>query len=135
MLDDQGESGSLESGSHFVIVGDLNADPVDGSGPQEGIEALLNAPELQDPEPSSLGAVEASERDQQLNTQHIGDASLDTADFNDQFAGNLRVDYVLPSSTLRVVNSGVYWPVLGDPSSACANISDHHLVWVDLSFQ
>ena len=47
-------------------------------------------------------------------------------------AGNLRVDYVLPSAGLKVTGAGVFWPVEGEPGAALIDASDHRLVWVDV---
>jgi hypothetical protein len=47
-----------------------------------------------------------------------------------------RIDYVLPSRELDVLDSGVFWPAAGDPLRRLVEdpdpASDHHLVWVDL---
>jgi hypothetical protein len=43
------------------------------------------------------------------------------------------VDYALPSANLVVRGSGVYWPAPGEPSDELAGVSDHHLVWVDVT--
>ena len=81
------------------------------------------------------------------NDDHQGDPALDTADFADAAPGNLRVDYVLTAKRIRVVDSGVFWPVLDDPLSRLTGqfdfeqfqrdgigypTSDHRMVWVDL---
>ncbi|RMF42546.1 MAG: hypothetical protein D6753_07250, partial [Planctomycetota bacterium] len=54
-------------------------------------------------------------------------------------AGNLRVDYVLPSRDCQVVQSGVVWPDIRNLPAAQRDLvrralaaSDHHLVWVDV---
>jgi hypothetical protein len=64
---------------------------------------------------------------------HKGDPANDTGDFNDKNPGNLRVDFVLPSSNLKVIDSGIFWPSKAQfpESAALANASDHRLVWVD----
>ena len=69
-----------------------------------------------------------------------GDASLDSADFSDRgnSVGNLRVDYLLPSSDLEVCASGVFWPTSSDAEFALVNddvesSSDHRLVWIDVA--
>src|SRR5699024_5995916 len=51
--------------------------------------------------------------------------------------GNIRVDYVLPSTSLRILDSGVFWPVSSDLLSALTGTcpfpsSDYRLVWVDV---
>ncbi|WP_353828083.1 endonuclease/exonuclease/phosphatase family protein [Agromyces sp. SYSU T0242] len=138
LYDDDGTSGGLKPGSSFVILGDQNADPVDGDSTDDAIHQLLGHPRITDPMPMSAGAVEATELQGGANLAHEGDPATDTADFNDNPApGNLRADYVLPSKDLRVVDAGVFWPVSSDPLSALTGTfpfpsSDHRLVWVDL---
>lgn len=122
---------TLPPAEHFVVLGDLNADPVDGDAPQ-GIAALLAHPRVQDPKPTSAGAAAASRDQKQANALHRGEARLDTADFSDKTVGNLRVDYVLPSRTLRVLSAAVQWPATVEPT-ARAEPSDHHLVWVEVT--
>ena len=136
---DQTEKSQSFGGGSFVILGDLNADPVDGDGNHDSIGALLAHPLVQDPQPRSKGAVDAGTLQRGNNVGHDGDAALDTADWNDDRGpGNLRVDYVLPSSDLRVTGSGVFWPTRSDPDFALIGSgkpasSDHRLVWVDIS--
>ncbi|MGH1342197.1 MAG: endonuclease/exonuclease/phosphatase family protein [Nannocystales bacterium] len=122
---------TLPAAEHFVVLGDLNADPTDGGAPA-GITALLAHPRIQDPKPTSEGAASASRTQKQANTTHLGDPRLDTADFSDDTVGNLRVDYVLPSRTLRVLSSAVQWPAAVE-RTVRAEPSDHHLVWVDVA--
>ena len=125
----------------FIILGDLNGDPHDGDGP-EGIKLLLASPRvLQAPAPASEGAAEQSRLQAGANARHRGEASLDTADARDvPGPGNLRIDYVLPSSDLRQVAAGVFWPATDDPHFGLVGVepfpsSDHRLVWVDLEFE
>jgi len=99
----------------FVILGDANLDPVDGDGRKQAIRTLLNSPWLQDPEPRSARAAAASKSQGGVNTAQRGDPALDTADWPDaKGPGNLRVDYVLPSRGLAVLDAGVAWPVTID---------------------
>ena len=136
--DDEGVTGGLKPGESFVILGDQNADPVDGDSTQHAIDQLLDHPRITDPMPTSAGAAEAAVLQGGANLAHEGDPALDTADFSDIPApGNLRADYVLPSRDLRVLDSAVFWPVRSDPLSALTGTfpfpsSDHRLVWVDL---
>ena len=58
---------------------------------------------------------------------------FDTADFDDEAPGNLRVDYVLPSAGLEIAGAGVFWPIEGEPGAALIDASDHRLVWVDVT--
>jgi len=122
----------------FVLLGDMNSDPQDGDSRHGAIAALLALPALQDPQPKSRGAVVAAQAQGGANRQHRGDPALDTGDFRDDPGpGNLRVDYVLPSRTLKIKGAGVFWPA---PDQAGVDLigsdgrasSDHRLVWVDL---
>ncbi len=139
-LDDQGRSGALETGSRFVVSGDLNCDPVDGNSRREAIQLLLGHPRIQStPVPKSQGAIHAAKLQGQSNLTQVGDASSDTGDFDDKVVGNLRIDYVLPSVGFEIVGSGVAWPDSTNFSPEVAKVierlnqaSDHHLVWVDL---
>jgi hypothetical protein len=140
--DDEGRRGGLRPGSSFVIVGDYNADPVDGdsvnSDPEAAaIDQLLRHRRITDPLPTSAGGTEAAALQGGANLNHLGDPALDTADFADTTPGNLRVDYVLPSRDLRVRGAGVFWPAAADPLSRLTGVypfpsSDHRLVWTDV---
>jgi hypothetical protein len=122
------------SDTPFVLLGDANLDPADGDGRPEALLALLSHPRLTDPMPRSVGGAVASARDGGVNAVHRGDPALDTADWRDAEgeAGNLRVDYVLPSSEWKVLASGVWWPGDGPASETAATASRHRLVWVDV---
>ena len=137
IYDDEGGTGGLKPGESFVILGDQNADPLDGDSVAQAIDQLLDHPRITDPQPTSAGAAEAAVLQGGANLAHEGDPALDTADFNDNAPGNLRADYVLPSKDLRVRDAGVFWPVQADPLSALTGVfpfpsSDHRLVWVDV---
>ncbi len=84
----------------FVLLGDANMDPERGQGRPEAIRALLTHPRLQDPF-----------------------ANTPTADFKDPVPGNLRVDYLLPSTDWRVLDFGTL---------RNAQASRHSLLWVDI---
>lgn len=132
-VDDQGRRGGLPAGSRFVVAGDLNADPMDGDSTDRPMEQLLRHPQIQaQPIPSSAGGEVTSQSQGRVNLQHRGDPAQDTADFNDQSVGNLRVDYVLPSQQFRVTAAGVFWPHPSLPESELVTASDHRLVWIDL---
>ena len=81
----------------------------------------------------SRGGAEAAQIQGGVNTRHRGDPAADTADIDDRTAGNLRLDYVLPSSDLTVRACGVFWPGGGEDGQALAEVSDHHLVWLDIT--
>lgn len=136
--DDDGASGGLKRGERFVILGDQNSDPEDGDSLEGSIDQLLGHRFIQDPMPSSRGAAEAAALQGGANADQRGDPQFHTADFEDRSAGNLRVDYVLPSRNLRVADSGVFWPLLGMPGAELTGIfpfpaSDHRLVYADVT--
>lgn len=116
----------------FVLLGGLNLDPVDGAGRSDALLRLLSDPRVQDVQPASSAGRQVSEQQGGVNNTHRGDPALDTADWPDQPGrpGNMRVDYVLPSNDLTVINSGVHWPADGTADAA----STHRLVWVDIAF-
>ena len=130
--DDAGLTGGLD-GASFLIAGDLNADPADGDSSGDPIGTLLAHPRIQDPSPESPGGTEQAALQGEVNVRHDGDPAHDTADFSDRSVGNLRVDYVLPSTELTIEGSGVFWPASTDPLLEDAeSVSDHRLVWVDV---
>ncbi len=112
LYDDAGVRGGLAKDAPFVILGDLNADPVDGSslGNPIGTYLLSSQQVAPDVEPRSCVGVERLDE-------------MDTSSFR------LRVDYVLPSSDCEVLDAGVWrHGVLDEEGFA----SDHFPVWVDL---
>jgi len=133
IVDDNGQAGGLPTAAHFCVVGDLNADPNDGGSQADSIQPLLNHALVNSAfAPRSDGAVEATATQGKKNKSHQGPAAEDTADFSDSAVGNLRVDYVLPSRTLKVTDSGVFWPTADAPSADLTDCSDHHLVWINV---
>ena len=117
--------------TEFVLLGNANLDPHDGAGLHTAITALLDDPRLQDPEPASDGGRMAADPGQS------GNPALDTTDWPDNAPGNLRVSYVLPAASLRVVGAGVFWPAPDDPRAALLGsdglaAGPHRLVWVDI---
>jgi hypothetical protein len=138
IVDDTGVGGGLAADAEFVIVGDLNSDPLDGDSLPGATDQLLALDRVQDPRPTSDGAALAARTQRGSNDAHAGDPALDTADFTDDAPGNLRVDYVLPSDGLTVVDAGVFWPPANDDLARLVTVeplasSDHRLVWVDLA--
>lgn len=111
LVDDSGTSGGLPSGESFVIAGDLNSDPERGDSLQSAIIGLLEHPRIQDAMPQS-----------QVH-------GTSTALFGRR---KVRVDYVLPSSDLKVVESGVVWPGEGEPLAKAVEATDHRMVWIDV---
>lgn len=138
IYDDDGNAGGLESGAMFVIAGDLNSDPFDGDSIPGSAQLLLDHPLVNTKvTPSSTGAVEQAALQGGANLTHLGDPAFDTADFADTTPGNLRADYVLPRKNLRIVDAGVFWPLMSDPLFGLVGVfpfpsSDHRLVWIDV---
>jgi len=134
IVDDEGVSGGIRPGASFIIAGDFNADPRDGDSLQQAIGHLLGADRTNDHcIPTSRGAREANDRDGGVNHTQQGDPTADTADFNDRYSGNLRLDYVLPSSGLAVRGCGVFWPGGDEDGHGLVTGSDHRLVWLDVT--
>lgn len=136
-VDDGGLSGGIGPGA-FAVLGDLNIDPVDGDR-KDGIAALLGHPRVYAGfVPTSAGAVEAAAAQGGANAGHGGDPAADTADFSDGEIGNVRADYVIPSTELTVGGGGVLWPVAGEPlfdlvARQPFRVSDHRMVWLDVT--
>ncbi len=126
MIDDQGKVGGLAAASPqgiesaFVILGDLNADPVDGDSVNRAMDRLLQHPQVLDcPAPKSVGALKRVKKSLQ-------NRDTKTSDFG------LRCDYVLPSKSQLVWKaSAVHWP---EDDAIVRKASDHRAVWCDLSW-
>lgn len=119
----------------FVLTGAANLDPAEVEGRPDALRRLLADTRVQDPKPRGAGGELTAKTDGGVNRRHMGDAGLDTVDWPDdgEWPGNLRVDYVLPSATLKVTASGVVWPPPDTPLGQMAvAASRHRLVWVDL---
>lgn len=133
LVADDGRRGGLPEDGRFIIAGDLNADPVDGDSTKSAIQQLLAHRLINSSfQPTSRGATKKAEADGGANRQHQGPAEQDTTDFDDRNAGNLRLDYVLPSKNLKVLAGGVFWPSVGEPGHNLVQASDHRLVWLDV---
>ena len=136
IYDDHGTRGGLTNKDHFVIAGDLNADPNDGDSHESSVCQLTEHERINNSfVPASDGANEAAEKTAGMNRSQRGDPSHDTGDFNDRSVGNLRIDYVLPSKSLEVTDSGVFWPKMSDPDYSFLEASDHRLVWIDIELR
>ena len=133
LIDDKGNRGGLASDENFVIMGDLNADPNDGDSFNNAILQLLDHPRVNqdiakgDKIPDSEGG-----RENNRSAGQVGDPAHDTAFFG------LRIDYVLPSSTFDVLESGVFWPASSNPLHNLIKdgaASDHLCVWADVTLR
>jgi 3-phytase/alkaline phosphatase D len=138
IYDDKGNKGGIATGSSFVIMGDQNADPLDGDSFNNAIRQLLLNPNINtNSTPASLGAPQQATLQGNANNNHQGNSAFDTADFADTAPGNLRTDYVLPSTDLQITNSAVFWPLNSDPNFAPVGTfpfpsSDHRLIYADV---
>ena len=141
MTDDNGMAGGLAHGERFVVMGDLNADPENGDGHPEGISDLLNHPQVNQAAttgafiPRSFGGPDC------YQTGECDRPNTDPSSITNDFG--LRVDYVMPSMGLNVVDSGIFWPATHEPGRHLVNdellgnygdgkdvSSDHRMVWV-----
>ncbi len=138
IYDDAGVVGGLHAGERFVIAGDQNSDPFDGDSIPGSIQQLLDHPKVNDKmTPSSPGGTEQAVLQGGANDTHLSDPAFDTADFSDFAPGNLRADYVLPRKNMKIMDSGVFWPLTTDPLFPLVGTfpfpsSDHRLVWIDV---
>lgn len=137
LVDDQGNKGGIGESASFVIAGDLNADPVDGDSYTYAIKQLLNHPRVaQEVAVGNLVPQSKGGAGYETDKAFVGTPSYWTHTFP------LRLDYVLPSSDLKVVDSGVYWQAKGEDyrylfendkgEQGKTVSSDHRLVWVDI---
>ena len=111
----------------FVLLGDANLDPVDGDGRQSAIQRLLADPRLQDTRPRRSGSIPQG-------ADHVGDPQLDTVAWPEDGPGHLRVQYILPSVDLEVIDSGIHWPPKGAPGyDDVVMAGPHRMVWSDIT--
>lgn len=131
MVDDNGLRGGLAAGESFIICGDLNAAPRGDTlhTGNRSIDQLLNHPKIQD-----TGEILISEG-------ALGeDMEPGPPDFLERrtigwHGRGLRIDYLLPSTDIQVVDGAVFWPdSSADPegSTLAKQASDHRLIWLDI---
>ena len=113
IVDDEGVSGGLPAGASFAIMGDLNADPDEGSSLENPIGKLLEHSRVND---NFVPVASEGRRE-----------ALPELDPDDTAVWGLRVDYVLPSIDIEVLSGGVWRPV-----SDAERASDHFPVYVDI---
>jgi endonuclease/exonuclease/phosphatase family metal-dependent hydrolase len=129
LVDDRGRAGGLPAGALFVVAGDLNADPLRPASTYDGTSAirlLLDHPRVRDPDD-----VLASEG----GRLHGRGGEARPEQVTAEFAGGMRVDYLLPDAALTVRDGGVFWPAAeADPSGhhLAVTASDHRLLWLDV---
>lgn len=136
-------SGGLSDGDKFIVMGDLNADPLKGDGDLTAINALMDHDKVNrlatfgPLAPASLGGPEC------LALGECKEANWDTPN-PDQVTSTsgLRLDHVIPSANLNITESGVHWPATFESGRLLVNdervgngkskaiSSDHRLVWI-----
>lgn len=144
IYDDTGTHGGF-TGESFVIMGDLNADAIVGTGTQDsynGIRKLMNNERVKHSvsqatgefAPISQGAAEAPNPAGSRAVKHPY-PEIRSAIFGS------RVDYAVPSADLNVVDAGTYWQPVGAKGRLLFNdarvgtggsksiSSDHRYVW------
>lgn len=148
IYDDAGTTGGLMAGEHFVVMGDLNLDAAPGAG--DGFtetmkalhdDALVNQNVTNGPlYPTSFGAAEyAANR----SSAHPYPNRI-TAEFYNPYGG-INADHTIPSASLNVIDSGVYWAAsyeegrklfndarIGQYGSGKDISSDHRMVWLKI---
>ena len=119
---------NLEKDALFVIVGDYNADPFSGDSIDGTAELLVNSEYVNNsvtPIHSGIDPTQGSNIDHDWNkTSRFSTGTGEAA------RGKLRVDYVLPSKQLEILDAVVYWPNENDPLKYLLNASDHSAVYV-----
>jgi endonuclease/exonuclease/phosphatase family metal-dependent hydrolase len=140
LIDDKGQAGGLAVDASFVIAGDLNADAVDGDSYEFAIRQLLSHSRV-----STEAAVDNYVPQSKGGAGYQTDKAFYGTPANWTQLFPLRLDYVLPSSDLTVVDSGVYWEDKDSPQRYLFEnkdgeqgktvTSDHRLVWVDLKLK
>lgn len=133
LVDDAGKTGGFSADSLFVVVGDLNADPVDGESVPGTMDQLLKHPRVNASfTPGSKGGPMAVTDHIDQHQGHRGDPAYVTADFTAEEHGCLRIDYALPSRGLKVLDGGVFWPAPSEPGREAIGATDHRAVWIDV---
>ncbi|MDZ7722589.1 MAG: endonuclease/exonuclease/phosphatase family protein [candidate division KSB1 bacterium] len=131
LVDDEGVRGGLAQDASFILAGDLNAAPRGDTlaTGQRAIDQLLNHPHIQDCGHllTSQGALQGRKPGPPEFIERR------TAAWGDR---GLRIDHLLPSTDLKPINGGVFWPDSSDDSEGAAlakKASDHRLIWLDLN--
>lgn len=114
IVDDTVKYGGYASDAPFVIVGDMNADPKKGDSFKNPMFTLLAARRL------GRGFTPTS------------DIEVPNLEPTDTSMFKMRVDYVLPSKELKVVQGGIWRALPASAGSGGKFPSDHFPVWVDV---
>lgn len=126
IYDDLLNSGGFSSEAPFIVAGDLNANPEAEAiyENRTAISLLLDHPKIQETAEYTIRRdVNAIPSTRETNTAQFGDDR------------RVRIDYVLPSVGLDILDGGVYWPFEEDDPAGlevAEKASDHRLVWIDV---
>lgn len=142
IVDDAGVRGGLAPGAHFIVLGDLNADPEKGDGRRDAIRSLLSHERARDASPRNDGPRATIAHRPEGSALRREVSPTDTAFFG------LRADHAIPSRTLTVHAAGVVRDEHPDAASLAAKDvssraqapwwlglfpSDHFPVFVDVT--
>jgi hypothetical protein len=131
LYDDKNLYGGYKGENSFLIAGDLNASRTSESRYDEmlAIDQLLNHPQIID-----TGKWLMSNGGWEGRNEGPPDYwEQNTAKFGEDF--RMRIDYLLPSKDIHIVDGGVYWPASKEEEKGhqlAETASDHRLVWLDI---
>ena len=135
--DDNGNRASFDPKNQFVIAGDFNSNPYwSGALTNLSVLQLLNNP-MVNQEVAWGKYVPVSDYGRRKEQENKWLDKRKKYGTRIRPSGLIeRIDYVLPSANLEVVNSGIFWPAPGTKDHGLvAEIeagSDHRLVYVDI---
>ncbi|WP_394129895.1 endonuclease/exonuclease/phosphatase family protein [Shewanella maritima] len=146
IYDDNGGKGGIVNNASFVIMGDLNADPVSGDGFLDTIKDLMNSQHVNYDATFGIHAPKSIGGPECLSNGECRESNWSTPypDMITSVSG-LRLDHVIPSVDLKVIDSGVYWPASFEDGRLFINdervgggtskdlSSDHRLLWVEVA--
>lgn len=112
IVDDADQPGGLVGGAHFVILGDLNADPEEPAWERNAMRDHILAHPRVGSDPKPVSSIEIEDLD-----------PADTA------LWGKRVDYVIPSKRLELIRTGIWRP---QPDELNSYPSDHFPVWAEI---
>lgn len=131
LYDDKNISGGFNGENSFLIAGDLNASMHSDSRYDDmvAIDQLLNHPKINDTGEwlVSKGGWEGREEGPPDYWER------NTAKFGKDY--RMRIDYLLPSQNIQIVDGGVYWPGSVEDENGhhlAETASDHRLIWLDI---
>jgi endonuclease/exonuclease/phosphatase family metal-dependent hydrolase len=133
LVDDAGKRGGIAKDAEFVIVGDLNCDPVDGAAVPGTMQQLLENPRVNNEfAPTSEGGPLTVKKFPDQFKENKGNPARVTSNFTEEGHGCLRIDYVLPSRGLEIAGGAIFWPKPGDPGSEAITATDHRSAYIDI---